>query len=113
MPKSLHDLINGRITGIQRTHDYWSITTDECGINIYNPVKCCLRFNEYRELQHMLIDDIIGHVIVDVDYEESHHLNFKLDNNCIIMISLVSEEYIGPEAASMHFSSGETLVVQE
>jgi len=110
MQKVLQDLINEKITGIQKIHDYWILITDECGINIYNTVKFFFH-NDYCELPNLQLNSVLDHVIVGVSYKEADYLNIELENKSCINISLKEKDYIGPEAASIHFSTGETLVI--
>jgi hypothetical protein len=111
MAKTINDLINAKIIGIQHIYDYWQIITDISGINAYNPVKYCTHSDGCIELGSLQLDNILDHTIVAVEYKELQYLHLKLDNRNSIAISLKDADYSGPEALSIHFSTGEIMVV--
>ena len=111
MIKTINELKNKRITGIQRICDYWQIITDECKVSIYNPVKYCMQSSGSIELRNIRIKDIIEHTIIDVIYKEFDYLKIELENKNTILISLLEKDYLGPEAACIHFCTGQLLVI--
>ena len=109
MDNVLKGLINAQIIGIQQIHDYWQVMTDKGGINIYNPVNYYTVNNDCYNLE-LLSDGIINQIIIDVAFWELKYLSFELDNKNSIKVSLVDNDYSGPEAFEIWLDTGEIIV---
>lgn len=109
MDNVLKGLINSKIIGIQQIYDYWQVTTNKGGINIYNPVKYYTVNNECYGLESRS-DDISNHIIIEVAFEESKYLSFELDSKNSIKVSLDDNDYSGPEAFEIWLDTGEIIV---
>lgn len=110
MDTVLDNLRNAKIVGIQQIHDYWQVITDKGGINIYNPVKYYTADNDWHDLGHFQLDNILDHIIVDITAEALKYLSFELDNKSSIKVSLADYDCNGPEAFDIHLNTGEVIV---
>ena len=110
MAEPMNGLRNAKILEIQKTHDYWFITTDKGGLSIYNPVKYRTENGVFLDLEHLRLDDIVNCVVTNIIILDGNELCIKLDNGSSIAISLVEDDYYGPEAFCLDLDTGETIV---
>jgi hypothetical protein len=108
--KALCDMINAKITGVSFTHDYFQIVTNKYILSVYNPIKYKTISNVYSDLHDFCLSHIVSRSIIEVIPKETE-VCFELDNKCFITVSLADEDFRGPEAASVCFTSGEIMVI--
>ena len=111
MVKSINDMIGAVIFDFVEIHDYKQIVTDKGIINLYNPVRCYLQHGDSMSFMKALKISS-NHVITRIVLETNEHLIFEICDKIIVDLSLNTDECLGSEAASIHFDTGETMVVQ-
>ncbi|MFC4766977.1 hypothetical protein [Effusibacillus consociatus] len=116
MGKSINDIINCKISKVQRvftngTFDFWDILTDKCSIGIYNPVTYGKTVDKQEQLDDHNKDRLLNHVIKNVVIKNGQCLIFELDSSEIIHISLREADFKTPEAAEIHFQTGEIMII--
>lgn len=112
MSNVIKGLINAKILGIEKVYDYWQVCTDKGMINIYNPVKFVSQQNESRDLDETCIEELVKHNIINLVFKTLECIRFEVDDKKVIIVSLAEIDYIGPEAVSIHFNSGEVVVLE-
>jgi hypothetical protein len=105
MHGSILNICNTKIKEVKKTFDYWQLYTDEFTLNIYNPVKL-FTTQEYSTN----LEDIINHLIVNIDVKDGEFFILELDNNKRIYVSLKYDDFVGPEAIEIWFKTGEIIV---
>ena len=111
MLEPMNGLRNAKILGIQKTHDYWFITTDKGGLSIYNPVKHRTENGVFLDLEHLRFDDIVNCVVINIIILDGKSVSIELDNKSSIVVSLVENDYCGPEAFCLYLYDGPMIVV--
>ena len=105
-------LIGSKIQRFVQVYDYWQLITDKGSINIYNPFKFYYcngnRIDQTREKMENLLDE----VIINVFFETKVYIRFVLNNKVEIYVSLLDDDYTGPEAVSIRFNTGELFVIE-
>ncbi|MHB9010441.1 MAG: hypothetical protein ACYC3E_00410 [Carboxydocellales bacterium] len=112
MSSTIKDLVNAKISSVEKVYDYWQVCTDKGMINIYNPVKFVRAKNESIDLEESCIQELVNHSIVNLTFKTLEHIRFELDNEKVLTVSLAEDDYTGPEAVSVHFISGEVMVLE-
>jgi hypothetical protein len=119
MGKSMMDIINSKITKIEKVYvdgifDFWNISTDKCEIGVYNPIKYGETLDNLFELRETLEtteNSLLNHYVINVVNKDEEYLMIELDNLQKIFISLKDDDFPSPEAAVVHFISGEIMVI--
>ena len=112
MNKSLKDMVGGDITNIISVEGYWQLKTNKFLVTIYNPLKYLTIKNELLDINMTDTEMFINSVITKVVYKERSQLILELENNRKLYILLRDNDYVGPEALSILYNSGEIIVVQ-
>ncbi|MBT3319134.1 MAG: hypothetical protein HN389_05100 [Clostridia bacterium] len=110
MRNTLRNLIGAEIKKIVKTHDYWQIELDIGGVNCYNPLYHCVKNNSHL-FEADFCSEYIGKKIVKIVYKDKKHLTMKFGRKRKLVISLLDQDWAGPEAFSVHMISGATIVV--
>ncbi|WP_375105175.1 hypothetical protein ACDZ28_15980 [Paenibacillus sp. RS8] len=94
------------ITNVEQVHDYFQINSTKFILNIYNSfhVKCNNITSNNNEL-------LLGKVIKTAELTEEKALVLELKDNILIHISLAADDYLGPEAVQIKFSTGEVILI--
>ncbi|MGZ4122656.1 MAG: hypothetical protein ACXVOI_05520, partial [Tumebacillaceae bacterium] len=79
-------------------------------MGIYNPVFYRVSGRENEELDDQHLHDLIGREITGLFILDDQRLEFTLDDSSVFTISLRTEDFIGPEAAEIHFDTGEIII---
>ncbi len=94
---------------IEKVEDYYQIYIETAVINVYNPM-------EIYDLNENVIlkkewHKINKRRILKIYYNESSFMKIELDNQNIIFISLLDDDYSSPEAIEVNFNSGKIIVI--
>ena len=112
MEKTVQDMVGAKIQSFEEVCDYWQIVTDKGTINIYNPSKYCTPQGNHLEMKDVKEEDLINAIVTNVTFEPAKYLKFELNHEKILKTSLEEEAYTGPEAVSIHYNTGETIVFE-
>lgn len=86
------------IQHIRQIEDYLQIETDLACISIYNPVR-------------RMPQSCISRQITDISIDDDRSLLFHLENGAEIAVSLLPEEFTGPEACSIAYADGTYVII--
>ena len=111
MVNTLEYLYNTIVTDVIFIHDYIQIGIDNGGMSVYNPV--FYKFNDVcSEIdKNFDISKLIGKSIIDSLFYENEYLSFVLDDMSEIKISLLPDDYTGPEALDINLKNGMIIVI--
>lgn len=112
MGKTINDIIGAKINSIVEVYDYWQVITNKGTINIYNPSKYITPQGNEFKLKEVEKQDLVSSIVTNVEFDAEKYLKIEMDHMKTIEISLLVEDYCGPEAISVHFSTGEILVFE-
>ena len=108
MSKSIFDLVGTTIQKVEKVEDYFQLIMDTEIMNIFNPVTCY----SSNEINKTDLSNAIKKKVVNIEYEARAFLKIKLEDETFIEISLLEEDYTGPEAISLYYGSGEVIVFE-
>lgn len=111
MINQLNLLVNSTVVKIIKIHDYWQMVLDIGVINCYNPIKHCSKKTSYP-YDSKYSNLYVGKKIKKVVCKDSEYLSLIFENQNRIVISLVEEDWEGPEAVSVNLNSGKIIVYQ-
>ncbi|MBC7750344.1 MAG: hypothetical protein H7Z73_01310 [Candidatus Saccharibacteria bacterium] len=95
----LDQLIGMKVEAVEPIFDYWHITLSKAFICVYNK----LSFSHPKtELYNAAIEEVV--------IQEEKLLELNLSGGRIIKISLLPEDYCGPEAFEVRFFNGLIVV---
>lgn len=112
MKKIIQDLVGSKTKSFKGVFDYWQLVTDIGIINIYNPFNCFFSKGYDTKLKEVNRKDLLNTVIVNIDFQTKEYFNFILENNIKLEVSLLDDDYTGPEAISIHYNTGELIVIE-
>jgi hypothetical protein len=108
MSKSIFDLVGTTIQKVEKIQDYFQLSMDSEIMNIFNPVSC-YSSNETTKIQ---VCHAIKKRVINIEYEARVYLKIILEDEVLVEISLLPDDYTGPEAISLYFGSGEVIVFE-
>lgn len=103
-------MLGSRIEKVEEVYDYWQWVTDKGSINIYNPFEFSSKGNRIRN-KEVITKDSFNEVIINVDFVANLYVTFVFSNDIKLKVSLLDEDYTAPEAISIHFKTGELIVI--
>ena len=112
MRKTKIDIVGAMIQSIDQVYDYKQIVTDKGTISIYNPLKCYSTTGNEIELSEILERELENTVVTKIEFETEKYLRLELDYEIILEISLVRDDYYGPEAIIIDYKTGEIIVFE-
>lgn len=110
MLKTIQDLKDARIESFNQTYDYWQIFLDTSIINIYNPFKILDNDGNSLQIDEKIQTKLVGLKIINIIDEPNKCIEFILNKNKKLVISIAKEDYSMPEALEINFKSGEFIV---
>lgn len=101
MEKILVSRLPLTVCNIVKQHDYYQLVADGVIINVFNPI-------------HLIapIQSLIDHQITDILISENEKLIFLFENGISMKVSLLCDDYTGPEACSIIFADGNCVVIE-
>jgi hypothetical protein len=113
MGKTIQDMVGAKIQTFKKVFDYWQIVSDKGIINIYNPSKYfALPQENYFEMKEVKERDLVNAIITNVIFETGKYLKLELNYEKVIETSLIEGDYMGPEAISISYNTGEIIVFE-
>lgn len=109
---TLEILIGTKIKNFIKVYDYNQIITEKGIINIYNPLEYYIINRNQFVLSNIHELNLINTTITNIKFKTKKHLIFEINYKIILKVSLASEDYISPEAISIHFNTGEVLIFE-
>jgi hypothetical protein len=111
MKKSLLDLVGAKVQNFEEVLDYWQLVTDKGTINIYNPAKFLTSQGNHIEMKEVAQLNFTNIIIKNVYLEIEKIFRLEFSDEKVLETSLEDKDYYGPEAISIHYNSGETIVI--
>jgi len=88
-----------KVGSIDSVQDYWQVALSLACISAYGKLT----------LSSPVVE-LVGEVVKAVDFQEQNNFEVRLSNGGWFRIALEPEQNVGPEAFSVHFSSGQIVV---
>ena len=110
MSSPLDCLVGSIICEIAYVHDYVQIRTDKGTMTFFNPLFLLVGKNKSKINVTSSIPRIIGKTIEYIDNCEGQYISFALSDKTKIMVSLLDENYCGPEAIVVNLDDGTVIV---
>jgi len=110
MEKTIQDIVGAEIKSVEEVFDYWQIVTDKGTINMYNPYKFFIPEGNNSEMMEAKAANLKNAIVTKVIFEKDQHLKLELNHQKVLVISLAEQDYTGPEAISIHYSTGEIII---
>lgn len=107
MKKTIFNLIGDKIQSVRINSDYIQLITESAIININNPITIyALDGGSEKGFK-----DIIRKEITNIEYNSKFFILLELEK-IGFKISLLDEDYTGPEAGSLNYFSGEIIIFE-
>lgn len=88
------------VYSVAELYDYSQVVTDNAIINIFNPI-----------CSSVPIQSLVHHQIVNIFIVENIKMVFLFENGAFMYVSLICDDYTGPEACTITFSDGKCVVI--
>lgn len=111
MAKTINDIVGSTIQDFVVIHDYTQIIMNKVIINIYSPLKYYTKNEGQMTLMNVQGKDLINTTVTTVDFKAEEYFRIELDHKKTLEISLLAEDYNGPEAISIHYKTGEIIAI--
>jgi len=111
MDNAFDEMEGSRIQSIVRQDDYWQINTNEFTLNIFNPFMCVCYNTQLVSVNEENKDFYVNQIVTNVIFEDGKSLLLELGSKLKLYVSLTEDDYTTPEALSLHYETGEIIVI--